>query len=200
MYCKRRKSSPRFPDRKARNRLYACHCIAGNAWSWSALRPPFPIVRSVLAGSKEFPEETRDVQSLLQLTSQSPAAVHVQSIRVLQHEPSVSIRAHKRHFAEPQWPKWPFTGNPHAVQLFLPSGSSKTEFPGSFPPGASKDLPSSILETGHNKNKTKAWKMTREGGRVGLWVAILVSENCTWSSKRRARIAAWDLLTTPEAK
>ena len=31
MYCKRRKSSVRFPDRKARNRLYACHCIAGNA-------------------------------------------------------------------------------------------------------------------------------------------------------------------------
>ena len=30
MYCKRRKSSARFPDRKARNRLYACHCIAGN--------------------------------------------------------------------------------------------------------------------------------------------------------------------------
>ena len=32
MYCKRRKSSARFPDRKARNRLYACHCIAGNAF------------------------------------------------------------------------------------------------------------------------------------------------------------------------
>ena len=32
MYCKRRKSSPRFPDRKARNRLYACHCIAGNGF------------------------------------------------------------------------------------------------------------------------------------------------------------------------
>ena len=30
MYCKRRKSSARFPDRKARNRLCACHCIAGN--------------------------------------------------------------------------------------------------------------------------------------------------------------------------
>ena len=30
MYCKRRKSSARFPDGKARNRLYACHCIAGN--------------------------------------------------------------------------------------------------------------------------------------------------------------------------
>ena len=30
MYCKRRKSSARFPDRKARNHLYACHCIAGN--------------------------------------------------------------------------------------------------------------------------------------------------------------------------
>ena len=30
MYCKRRKSGPRFPDRKARNRLYACRCIAGN--------------------------------------------------------------------------------------------------------------------------------------------------------------------------
>ena len=30
MYYKRRKSSARFPDRKARNRLYACHCIAGN--------------------------------------------------------------------------------------------------------------------------------------------------------------------------
>ena len=30
MYCKRRKSSARFPDRKARNRLYVCHCIAGN--------------------------------------------------------------------------------------------------------------------------------------------------------------------------
>ena len=29
-YCKRRKSSPRFPDRKANNRLCACHCIAGN--------------------------------------------------------------------------------------------------------------------------------------------------------------------------
>ena len=31
MYYKRRKSSARFPDRKARNRLCACHCIAGNA-------------------------------------------------------------------------------------------------------------------------------------------------------------------------
>ena len=30
MYCKQRKSSARFPDRKARNPLYACHCIAGN--------------------------------------------------------------------------------------------------------------------------------------------------------------------------
>ena len=30
MHCKRRKSSARFPDRKARNPLYACHCIAGN--------------------------------------------------------------------------------------------------------------------------------------------------------------------------
>ena len=30
MYCKRRKSSARFPDRKARNRLCVCHCIAGN--------------------------------------------------------------------------------------------------------------------------------------------------------------------------
>ena len=30
MYCKRRKSGARFPDRKARNRLYACHCIVGN--------------------------------------------------------------------------------------------------------------------------------------------------------------------------
>ena len=30
MYCKQRKSSARFPDWKARNRLYACHCIAGN--------------------------------------------------------------------------------------------------------------------------------------------------------------------------
>ena len=29
-YCKRRKSSARFPDRKANNRLCACHCIAGN--------------------------------------------------------------------------------------------------------------------------------------------------------------------------
>ena len=30
-YCKRRKSGARFPDRKANNRLCACHCIAGNA-------------------------------------------------------------------------------------------------------------------------------------------------------------------------
>ena len=30
MYCKRRKSSARFPDKKAKNRLYALHCIAGN--------------------------------------------------------------------------------------------------------------------------------------------------------------------------
>ena len=29
-YCKRRKSGARFPDRKANNRLCACHCIAGN--------------------------------------------------------------------------------------------------------------------------------------------------------------------------
>ena len=29
-YCKRRKSGVRFPDRKANNRLCACHCIAGN--------------------------------------------------------------------------------------------------------------------------------------------------------------------------
>ena len=31
MYCKRRKSRVRFPDRNAKNRLYACHCIAGHA-------------------------------------------------------------------------------------------------------------------------------------------------------------------------
>ena len=29
-YCKRRKGGARFPDRKANNRLCACHCIAGN--------------------------------------------------------------------------------------------------------------------------------------------------------------------------
>ena len=29
-YCKRTKSGARFPDRKANNRLCACHCIAGN--------------------------------------------------------------------------------------------------------------------------------------------------------------------------
>ena len=29
-YCKRRKSGARFPDRKAKNGLCACHCIAGN--------------------------------------------------------------------------------------------------------------------------------------------------------------------------
>ena len=27
MYCKRRKSGAKFPDRKANNRLCACHCI-----------------------------------------------------------------------------------------------------------------------------------------------------------------------------
>ena len=31
MYCKRRKSGVRFPDRKAKYHLYACHCIAGHA-------------------------------------------------------------------------------------------------------------------------------------------------------------------------
>ena len=31
LYCKRRKSGVRFPDRKAKNRLCACHCIAGHA-------------------------------------------------------------------------------------------------------------------------------------------------------------------------
>ena len=31
-YCKRRKSGARFPDRKANNRLCACHCIAGNGY------------------------------------------------------------------------------------------------------------------------------------------------------------------------
>ena len=41
-YCKRRKSGARFPDRKANNRLCACHCIAGNAW----LHPPWFIVAS----------------------------------------------------------------------------------------------------------------------------------------------------------
>ena len=30
MYCKRRKSGVRFPDRKAKNRLCACQCIAGH--------------------------------------------------------------------------------------------------------------------------------------------------------------------------
>ena len=30
MYCKRRKSSARSTDRKPRNRLCSCHCIAGN--------------------------------------------------------------------------------------------------------------------------------------------------------------------------
>ena len=40
MYCKRRKSSAWFPDRKAKNRLYACHCIAGNALSYLPFLPP----------------------------------------------------------------------------------------------------------------------------------------------------------------
>ena len=30
MYCMWRRSGARFPDRKAKNRLYACHCIAGH--------------------------------------------------------------------------------------------------------------------------------------------------------------------------
>ena len=30
MYCKRRKSGVRFPDKKEKNRLCACHCIAGH--------------------------------------------------------------------------------------------------------------------------------------------------------------------------
>ena len=37
MYCKRRKSGARFPDRKANNRLCACHCIAGNEASTNAV-------------------------------------------------------------------------------------------------------------------------------------------------------------------
>ena len=40
-YCKRRKSGARFPDRKANNRLCACHCIAGNGWpSWEQILSP----------------------------------------------------------------------------------------------------------------------------------------------------------------
>ena len=54
MYCKRRKSSARFPDRKARNPLYACHCIAGNAEEREAVHV----------------EETREVE---------PSAAHSQS-------------------------------------------------------------------------------------------------------------------------
>ena len=30
MYCKQRKSGVRFPDRKAKIRLRACHCITGD--------------------------------------------------------------------------------------------------------------------------------------------------------------------------
>ena len=57
MYCKRRKSSARFPDRKARNPLYACHCIAGNATHsflslfWSTDDLPF-LVHPELRASK----------------------------------------------------------------------------------------------------------------------------------------------------
>ena len=51
MYCKRRKSSDRFPDRKARNRLYACHCIAGNGPPHSRFRVPAPTCSRVRDGS-----------------------------------------------------------------------------------------------------------------------------------------------------
>ena len=34
MYCKRRKSGVRFSDSKAKNRFYACHCIAGHVPLW----------------------------------------------------------------------------------------------------------------------------------------------------------------------
>ena len=37
MYCKRR-SGARFPDRNARNRLYACHCIVGHGTAFSAVQ------------------------------------------------------------------------------------------------------------------------------------------------------------------
>ena len=45
MYCKRRKSGVRFPDRKAKTRLYASHGIAGNALTFphhSKLSQKFP--------------------------------------------------------------------------------------------------------------------------------------------------------------
>ena len=42
MYCKRRKSGVRFPDRKAKNRLYVCHCIAGHESSTQRIKREDP--------------------------------------------------------------------------------------------------------------------------------------------------------------
>ena len=43
MYSKRRKSGVRFPDRKAKNRLYTCHCIAGHEVQHSV-----PVIKSTV--------------------------------------------------------------------------------------------------------------------------------------------------------
>ena len=59
MYCKRRKSSARFPDKKARNRLYACHCIAGNVQKAQTL----PVVRQIVvhdASAAKIQKEKRE--------------------------------------------------------------------------------------------------------------------------------------------
>ena len=55
-YCKRRKSGARFPDRKANNRLCACHCIAGNAVGWllSARTSFSPLSLDSSAGEKVY--------------------------------------------------------------------------------------------------------------------------------------------------
>ena len=49
MYCKRRRSGVRFPDRKAKNRLCACHCIAGHEYVYG---------RAVTVESDHQPLET----------------------------------------------------------------------------------------------------------------------------------------------
>ena len=66
MYCKRRKSSPRFPDRKARNRLYACHCIADNLCGFksqrhSSVSPLLDQSKNLLLDDKEKANLLNDV-------------------------------------------------------------------------------------------------------------------------------------------
>ena len=53
-YCKRRKSGARFPDRKANNRLCACHCIAGNVLLYCSCYGARPVLGASAPQAAQF--------------------------------------------------------------------------------------------------------------------------------------------------